>query len=429
MMKKIIYILIIMTFLTGCKTTPVNQNSEPEPVPIIDEATHIVFRITWKAYSGRGETISKLVDQYNESQSDYDIELIGGDENLEDIRTQLSDKTVDVLVLPYRYVQILGKEEMLSTIDITTHDKTISEKLIDLGKVESKLYGLPWVSHSMALLYNKTLLSDAGIEPESIVDRLSFEAALMSIESLTSAHGIGLVGAHHNDLSWMVNQFIYGSGGSLLTDNVVSINTDLAYDGIDYYMNILSKYAQPTWQEDTGVEVMGYFRDEKIAFEIQGLWGVTDIWKNGSNFDVGILPLSSIGANAEVGPMMLAYNATTDAHKTTGILDFMNFMISIDAQEFIMNGEYSPEHDRHYPFRLPVREDVIESDLFEPYKIFETFIESYRFPSIDVPSPDWLIIKEELYTPYLNQVVLGEMTIEDFLNKIESEGNDKIRGE
>ncbi len=422
-MKKIFILLICMMacIFIGCQ--------ESEEVVAVKEK--ITFRITWKAYSGRGEAIQKIVETFNQSQEDYIIETISGDENLEEIKELMSTDQVDVFVLPYRYVQLLGDEGYLSSItkeDISDSDM-ISDSLFNLSKVNQTYYGIPWVSHSMALIYNKNLLAEAGVDASSIVDKTSFESALQTIEEMTDAKGIGLVGANHNDLSWMVNQFIYGNGGKLIENNQVAIHTEQSRSALEYYRDTLSKYAQDTWLEDTGTEVMAYFRNKEVAFEIQGLWGVTDIWRNDNPFEVGVLSLDKIGANSEVGPMMLSYGKSLSDEKREIVNSFIEFMISKEAQIAIMKGEFSPERNEFYPFRLPVRQDILESEAFEPYQIFNVFIASYGITSIDVPAPKWMIIKETLYAPNLNRLMKREITIDEFFNIIKIEGDKILRGE
>ncbi|MBI9010722.1 MAG: extracellular solute-binding protein [Clostridiales bacterium] len=422
-MKKILVLLICMMacIIISCK--------ESEEVVAVKEK--ITFRITWKAYSGRGEAIQKIVETFNLSQKDYMIETISGDENLEEIKELMSTDRVDVFVLPYRYVQLLGDEGYLSSFskeDISDAEM-ISDGLFDLSEVNEIYYGIPWVSHSMALIYNKDLLAEAGVDANSIVDRRSFESALQVIEEMTDANGIGLVGANHNDVSWMVNQFIYGNGGRLIENNQVAINTEQSRYALQYYRDTLSKYAQETWLEDTGAEVMAYFRNEDIAFEVQGLWGITDIWRNDNPFEVGVLSLDKIGANSEVGPMMLSYGKTISDEKREVINSFIEYMISEEAQVAIMKGEFSPERNEYYPFRLPVRQDILESEAFEPYQVFNVFITSYGITSIDVPTPKWMIIKETLYAPNLNRLMKREITIDEFFNIIKTEGDKILKGE
>lgn len=85
---------------------------------------------------------------------------------------------------------------------------------------------------------------------------------------------------------------------------------------------------------------------------MQGIWGVTDIKKNGDPFEVGIIQLEDIGLYAEVGPMMLSIPKNMDEDKKKTAIEFMKFLISKPGQEKIMDGEYSPRHDAYYPFRI-----------------------------------------------------------------------------
>ncbi|MPM62052.1 hypothetical protein SDC9_108918 [bioreactor metagenome] len=223
----------------------------------------------------------------------------------------------------------------------------------------------------------------------------------------------------------MVNQFIYGFGGSLVDESgkSVVIDSPQSVDALNFYKNVLSPHAQPTWVDDTGVEVMKCFLNQEIAFEIQGIWGITDIQKNGKPFDVGVIPLSRIGLNAEVGPMMLALPAGISEQGKEQAISFIRYMISMDAQQAILNGEYSPEHDEYYPFRTPIRLDMADTAMMRMHPDYQLFIEGFEHPSVDVPVPKWQAVKDDYYQAGLHRVMTDETTIEAFLRWIETEGN------
>ena len=98
-------------------------------------------------------------------------------------------------------------------------------------------------------------------------------------------------------------------------------------------------------------------------------------------------------------------------------------MTSKEAQKKIMDGEYSPEHDTYYPFRVPVRKDLSDSFVFEKYPQYLPFLKGFKRPSIDVPVPKWQIIKDGYYAPGLHQVMKEELSVDKFLEQIEMEGN------
>lgn len=428
-MRKIIHkgisaVLMLLLFMgmSGC--------SQPtQPAKVNPVKTPLNFRITWKDYSDRGVAIKKIVDRYNEqSTGSFEVVLQGGDEDLETIKTAINaGEDAPILVLPYRYVKYFGSEMNLKDLseDFATEKNYFYPKLWQLGTVDEKAYGIPWVGHSICLIYNKNLLDTAGVKPEGINSLEAFEKALIQVEEKTEAKGLGLVGANHNDVSWMVNQFVYGFGSQLVDSSgkKVAINNERTKEALEFYLNHLGKYAQSTWKEDTGVEVMAAFRDQSVAFEFQGPWGLTDIEKNGNPFEVGTINLEKIGLKSEVGPMMLAIPKNLSAEKQGEAVNFIKFMISPEAQEKIMDGEYSPEHDAYYPFRVPTRMDLTKELVFKKYPEYEPFLEGFKDPSIDVPVPKWQTVKDEVYAPNLHKVMLGEMSIEAFLKKVETEGN------
>jgi len=422
--------LLVLTFLAvallACKKT--GGSTTESSTAQTDAASQLSFRITWTDYSGRGQAIQKIVDSYNAiSADDEDVVMIGGDENQTTIEQMLASNPETVFVLPYRYVQYFGyRGELEDLTSLFTEEKNLFyEKIWQLGTADGKVYGIPWLGHSMCLLYNKTLLEQAGVDAGSITSLDTLVLALEQVGQATNAQGIGLVGAESNDVSWMVNQFIYGFGGSLVDESgkSVVINSPQSADALNFYKNVLGPHAQPTWVDDTGVEVMKCFLNQEIAFEIQGIWGITDIQKNGKPFDVGVIPLSRIGLNAEVGPMMLALPAGISEQGKEQAISFIRYMISMDAQQAILNGEYSPEHDEYYPFRTPIRLDMADTTMMRMHPDYQLFIEGFANPSVDVPVPKWQAVKDDYYQAGLHRVMTGETTIEAFLRWIETEGN------
>lgn len=90
--------------------------------------------------------------------------MISGDEDMTAIQSLLETKSETIFVLPYRYAQYFGSMDLLS--DLTSEFKEEASlfypSVWELGMVENAVYGIPWLGHSMCLLYNKTLLEQAG---------------------------------------------------------------------------------------------------------------------------------------------------------------------------------------------------------------------------------------------------------------------------
>lgn len=417
-------VFLSAVFLTSCSGKKQSISEGPTY-----KKQQLSFKITWTAYSGRGEAIQKIVDLYNKKNNDgFEIVLQGGNEDIKGIEGLLAEKSSETIyVLPYRYVKYFGDKGDLEDLSASfqAESELFYPELWKLGEINGGIYGIPWVGHSICLLYNEDLLKKAGVDGASIKNVDSLLNAFKAVEEKTNARGIGLVGANHNDISWMVNQFVYGYGSKLVDESgtKVVINNEKSKRAIELYKNIFGKHAQPSWTHDTGVEVLEHFRKQKIAFEFQGVWGIADPERNGSSFPVGIINLEDIGLSSEVGPMMLSVPSSMSNEKKAEAIKFIKFMISKEAQGKIMDGEYSPEHDTYYPFRVPVRKDLADSLVFEKYPKYLPFLKGFKKPSIDVPVPKWQTIKDGYYAPGLHQVMNDEISIDEFLEKIEIEGN------
>ena len=121
--------------------------------------------------------------------------------------------------------------------------------------------------------------------------------------------------------------------------------------------------------------------------------------------------------------MMLSIPSGMSESGREQAIRFIRYLISKDAQEQILNGEYSVEHDTYYPFRTPIRTDMADMPLVQMNPLYQVFIEGFEQPSVDVPVPAWQTVKSELYEPGLHRVMTGELSISDFLAQMETEGN------
>jgi len=437
-------LLVVCMALISCvreQTATLRESAQNTHMPTVsamhsaDASTEstLKFRITWKGYSGRGEAVQRIVDAYNKMADDGSaVTLVNGDEDRAVIEELLLAEPETVYVLPYRFVKYFGGMGYLMDLtDAFAEERDLFyDQVWSLGAADGKTYGIPWLGHSMCLLYNKRLLERAGVRAESIEGMDDFLSAVDRVEETTGAKGLGLVGAEGNDVSWMVNQFVYGFGSGLVSADgmTVTINNEKSKDALKLYRDILGPRAQPTWVNDTAEEVMKCFRNQEVAFEILGIWGVYDIKRNGAPFEVGILPLKNIGLKPEVGPMMLAVPKGMSERGRWAALDFIRYMISRPAQEEVMMGEYSPERDAYYPFRTPIRKDMVDSPIFQSNPEYRAFIEGFENPSVDVPVPAWLVVKDEVYEPGLHAVMSGEISIEEFLIDVEKRGNEILQG-
>ena len=99
--------------------------------------------------------------------------------------------------------------------------------------------------------------------------------------------------------------------------------------------------------------------------------------------------------------------------------DFISYLIDEDILEKIMDGEYDPKHEEYYPFRVPLKKNMENSQFFKQYPEFLVFIEGYKKPSINTPSEEWAEKRKQLYSYYIHEAIIGNITIEEALESIE----------
>ena len=390
----------------------------------IKEPDELLFRITWDELSSRGRAISWIVEDYNQSQKHAHVTMVGGNESRQEYVLALEADEIDVYMVPYRYIRDskIADEFLLLTDLYLEQEEYYYETIKALAKSENGISAIPWIGHSMGLIYNKELTDIAGVFPEDFESVQDLLDACEAICQKTGHKGLGLVGAECHDLTWMVSQFIYSFGGKLANVNMrgrqteAVIDSDESMEAVAFYIEGLGRYAQDGWQEHTGTEVMEAFAAGEIAFEIQGPWGITDVWKRRNGFEVGAISLSHMGMYSEVGPLMLA--VSKDTRNVEKAKDFIRYLTDKDTLEKIMEGEYDEKYEAYYPFRVPLRNDMEDSEFFEKYPDFLVFIEGYEKPSINTPTSEWEEEYDGLYSYYVHQAILGNISVEEALKAI-----------
>ena len=379
-------------------------------------------------YLGRtfrtGIAINKIVQEYNASQKHTHVTMVGGSEEKQEYLLSLENDETDIYVVPYRYIRNseIGDGFLMLTDLYLEQEEYYYETIKMLVKSENGILAIPWIGHSMGLIYNKELTQMAGVSPEDFSSVQDLLDACETIRQKTGHKGLGLVGADCHDLTWMVSQFIYSFGGKLANTNMRGRQTGAAIcskeskEAVDFYIHKLGKYAQEGWREHTGENVMEAFASGEIAFEIQGPWGITDVWKCGCDFKVGAISLSQMGLCSEVGPLMLAVSKNSQYQEKAK--DFIRYLTDKDTLEKVMEGEYDEKYEAYYPFRVPLRKDMEDSEFFKKYPDFLVFIQGYEKPSINTPTEEWEQEYKQLYSYYVHQAILGEISVQAALEAV-----------
>jgi multiple sugar transport system substrate-binding protein len=199
----------------------------------------------------------------------------------------------DVLIVDNPVVSTLAEGGVLtSTADTKVDTSAIEPNLLAAGQLDSKTYGIPIGANTLALYYNKVILTKAGVDPAQIKDWTSLTAALAKVKA-TGKKGITFSAIGTEEGSFQFLPWFWGSGAQLTQlDSPQGVQALTLWTGWlknGYAPNSVINNTQTTsWQE---------FATGNFAFSENGTWQLANAKKAG--FAYGIIPIpSSAGGTA-----------------------------------------------------------------------------------------------------------------------------------
>jgi len=204
------------------------------------------------------------------------------------------------------------------------------------NEFDGKTYGVPQVTDSLALLYNKQLFEKAGInEPPTTWDEVA--SAADQLEK------VGADGIYLNPAGYFLLPFMYGEGGDLVDTDAqeIVVNSDANVAGVSTAVELIENGAAPKPPaNDAYASMMTSFTEGKVGMIINGPWEVANIG-NAADFggldNLGIAPVpgGSEAAGAPVGGHNYVVYSGMDESKADAALAFVQFMSSAESQAFL----------------------------------------------------------------------------------------------
>ncbi|WP_042368479.1 extracellular solute-binding protein [Streptacidiphilus neutrinimicus] len=209
-------------------------------------------------------------------------------------------------------------------------------QLIQQATYQGKLYGMPEVTDTLGLMYNKALFTKAGITAAPKTwDELKADAALVKQKD-------GVDGFAFNPASYYAMPFLYGEGTDMLdaSSKKLEFNSAAAIKGMNTLKDLVS--APGVSKLDTTpngyTNIMDAFESGKVASIIQGPWETSNVFKGAAfadktNLGVAAVPAGSAGkAGAPIGGHNLVAYAGSDAAHQAAAEKFIAFMTSAASQ-------------------------------------------------------------------------------------------------
>lgn len=197
----------------------------------------------------------------------------------------------DVLIVDNPVISTLAEAGALTTTDDNKLDVSAMEKnLLGAGQSEGRTYGVPIGANTLALYYNKDLLTAADVDPATIKDWTSLTAALTTVKA-KGKKGITFSAIGTEEGSFQFLPWFWGSGAQLTT-----LDSPQAVSALTLWADWLKQGHAPnsvinntqttSWQE---------FATGDYAFAENGTWQLANAEKLGFSYGTIAIPASAGG--------------------------------------------------------------------------------------------------------------------------------------
>ncbi|MDT0343916.1 sugar ABC transporter substrate-binding protein [Streptomyces litchfieldiae] len=312
--------------------------------------------------------------------------------------------TPDIIVLDNPVVSTLAEAGVLTPAgDLGLDVSGISENLLAAGQLEGETYGVPIGANTLALYYNAEVLAAAGVDPASVTDWESLNAAL---EAVTAAGGKGItfsaIGTEEGSFQFL--PWFWGADADLRELNspeaVAAVSQWKDWLDAGWAPNSVINNTQTTsWQE---------FETGEYAFAVNGTWQLANA--DASGIDYGVIPIPAASGGAAAAPTGGEF-VTAPVQSDTG-----RYEATVAITECLTSGENLLTTDTTLSYVAPTEalqdQQVAENEALAPWV---EAVRSARGRTSDDLGTDYPVISEQLWTAVGN-VLSGAQSPQDALD-------------
>ncbi|UFU07989.1 ABC transporter substrate-binding protein [Ruania halotolerans] len=221
------------------------------------------------------------------------------------------------------------------------------------GIYDGQRFAIPLDVHPLGFYYNKTVMADAGLDPEAPPSTLDDY-----MSALDTLKGAGIQGHWASPFPFTgglsVQSLTYQFGGSLFNEDGTAVVWDdqAGVDALSWWVSLISEGYSPD-NVDQDAEYVA-LKNGSAAFNWNGIWQINDLKQ--SDIEWGVAPLPVIGSQPGVWAgshqFVLPVQRSEDENKATASRVFLNW-ISQQSLEWAEAGQ------------VPARNEVRESAEFE----------------------------------------------------------------
>lgn len=234
--------------------------------------------------------------------------------------------------------QIIDLEPLLNAEGKEFRGKNYSDKILALGKVDGKLYGLAFNASTPIMYYNVELVKKAGGDPEHMPDNWE---ALIALVAKIKAAAPDVAGVAYNVHDWpdvwLYHAMILQAGANVVEGNKVTLGgPDVGLKTLKTFRRFVTEGGMPLidWDQSRQQFIAGKIG---VFFDTPArLRQVTDLIGDKFTLRTAVFPVD----NKEKGGLPTGGNAaiitSRDAKKQKAAWEFLKFETGPEAQKIVV---------------------------------------------------------------------------------------------
>ncbi len=408
---------MVLTMLAGCGGGNEDVNT--------DGPVKIVF---WHSMgSATGELIQEIVDEFNASQDEVEVECIyQGDYNTAGTKLQAAasgnaENLPHVVQIEITRVGMYAAADMLLDLkpyadaDDSFDVNDLYAGVMDFSWYDGKLVSLPNGRSVPVMYYNADMLKSVGYDKAPSTWEEFVDAA-----TKTTKDGVVGYGCPVGD-SWYYLALMLTAGGQIYNE---------AGNNIGFYENGSGAKALQLWKDmqDAGIlylpegedyasnsALRNAFMAGSCAITMQSSAQYRGLADN-SDFEVGVayIPKDSTYAAIPGGSNIVAFDGKSEA-ENEATWKFMSYLCSADVA-----GKYAAGTGY-----LPTSEAALNSSIYQEklaqYPYLDIAVGQLEY-YVEMPFDEsYTEIKDKVVGKYVQEVIIGGMSVEDALTKMNEE--------
>lgn len=286
----------------------------------------------------------ELIAKFNEEYPNVTIkhEVVPFDQTQNKFKTaaEADSGAPDILRAEVAWTPEFASLGYLYNLDGTAAlDNNFLETPLSSNVFDDKTYGVPQVTDTLGLMYNKALFEKAGLDPEA--PPTTWDEVRDAAKALKSKAKVD--GIYINSGGYFVLPFLYGEGADLVNvdDQTITVNSPEAAAGIETAQSLVEdgSAVKPVANDPYGT-MMTLFKEQKVGMIVNGPWEVAGIADDPNfggieNLGVAPVPAGSAGQGAPVGGHNYVVYSGMDDSKAEAAAAFIAFMSSAESEAFI----------------------------------------------------------------------------------------------